>query len=145
MIRTQVKVKNLQILDNYNNRIGMADQKLKGLSIYAANLLKAKASAKIKAELGPKASHFTVEIVPAGIVTQIVLRPVNEKGTFLFYGAKRHSYSSSRPMPIGDGRFAYRVDHPGFEGKRKEIEKAMREAVEETRREIRGVIARGVI
>lgn len=145
MIDAKVKIHNLPVLDRYNNKIGSANAKLKGLSVYASTMLRSKAMSNLKQLLGPKAANYTVEIIPAGFATVVEMRPLNEKGQLLFSGAKPHSYSSTRPMPIGDGRFAYKVSHPGFKGKEKEIKEAMRKAVTETRMEVQQIIRRGFL
>jgi len=145
MINAKIKIHNLPVLDRYNNKIGSANAKLKGLSVYASTMLRAKAMSNLRQLLGPQAANYTVEVIPAGFATVVEMRPINEKGQLLFSGAKPHSYSSTRPMPIGDGRFAYRVSHPGFKGKEQEIKKAMRQAVVETRIQIQQIIKQGFL
>jgi len=145
MIQSKIKIKNLQVLDNYNNKIGSANSKLKGLSIYASALLCSKAEIHLKEAIGDKAALYDIKVVPAGFMVSVVLRPKDEKGMLIYTGAKKHSYSSARPMPIADGVFAYRVSHPGFKGKKKKIDAAMRKAARETRQEVRQILRRGYI
>lgn len=145
MIESKIKINNLQVLDRYNKRIGSADIRLKGLSVQASMMLWSKAEQYLKDEIGDKAKLYDIRIVPAGFMTSVVLTPKDQKGSLIYHGAKKHSYSSSRPMPVANGIFAYRVNHPGFKGKKKEINRAMRRAARETRREVSQIIRRGYI
>lgn len=145
MIDVKIETKHLEIIDRYNKKIGAAEPKLKGLSIYASHRLVQRARFYLTEEIGTKASLYSIVLIPAGFMATIVIRPIDDKGALIYHGSKPHSYSGKRPMPIADGVFAYRVNHPGFKGKKKEIRRAMRKAAKETREEVEKILRRGFI
>ena len=85
---------------------------------------------RLEVYLGTSAAHLDVSIRPIGILGySIMVGPSDEVGNFVIDGVQPHTISSDQPMPLGNGQFATVVHHPGYEGKRELIERAVRESL----------------
>lgn len=84
-----------------------------------ASRLRSALVAKIGAN---KLSHFKIEVGSKDI--EII--PIDQTGEFLLSGTKPHLIQAGgKPMPIGGGKFARRVSHPGTPSIIDEIEEAI--------------------
>ena len=72
-----------------------------------------------------KMKHFNVE---AGI-DSVTISAIDDVGEVLLHGAGPHVIQAGgKPMPIGNGKFARRVSHPGTPSIINEINKAIESA-----------------
>lgn len=53
----------------------------------------------------------------------------DEIGHYIYHGTASHTITSPKAMPIGEGRFASKVNHPGTEPKRAEVDAIIQEAL----------------
>lgn len=73
--------------------------------------------------------HFDTTIM---YLSQGVFRvdiSADEVGTYIYYGTAAHSITSPLAMPLGDNRFASRVNHPGTPSRKAEIDAIIQEAM----------------
>lgn len=136
MIQTKIKIQNLGVIDRYNKKLGQANDSLRGLGVYGATLLKRNVHYQLTQVLGDSMKHFSVEVIPGGFYNSVVVNPKGVVGAVLYGGSKPHVITSSRPMPMPDGGFAYRVNHPGTKGNKEKIDNAMARAAEMTRNQV---------
>lgn len=136
MIRA--KVTNTDGANKIAQRVMSVDQIAQGRAVQFSLLLQQNIKANLADLLGEKARHLDVSINQGGFVTVITVKPKSAVGQFMWSGTRPHRIQATRPMPIGDGRFAYTVNHPGTKGKDKEIRAAMTRALIETRTAMAG-------
>jgi hypothetical protein len=117
---------NIDASKNMVDRLQQAQQTVYGKAVQFSLLAQQKIQQNLNDVLGDKAKHFEVTMEGGGFMTIITVGPKTNAGSFMLTGTKPHKISSgARPMPLGDGRFAYTVSHPGTESRRKEIEGAI--------------------
>lgn len=73
--------------------------------------------------------HFVahVEYLSEGVFQ--VKISADEIGVYLYYGTSSHRINSIGAMPIGEGRFAHSVNHPGTAARQPEIDAIIQEAL----------------
>lgn len=132
------KISNEQMPDKTGEKLMNLDQVAQGRAVQFSLLLQQNIRSNLADVLGEKARHLDVSINQGGFVTIITVKPKTSVGKFMWSGTRPHRITSQRPMPIGDGRFAYSVTHPGTEGKSREIDAAINRAIIETRTRMSG-------
>lgn len=132
------KIINIKGPEKIENRLRSADQIAQGLAVQYSLLLKQNISQNLAQVLGDKSRHLDVSLSGGGFMTIITVQPKDAAGKFMMTGTNPHRITSNRPMPLGDGRFAYSVEHPGTKGKGEEIEAAIRRSILESRAAIAG-------
>lgn len=132
------RVTNEKMPEKIGDKMMGLDQAVQGKAVQFALLLQQNIRSNLADVLGEKARHLDVSINQGGFVTIITVKPKTSVGQFMWSGTRPHRITAQRPMPIGDGRFAYTVNHPGTAGKSREIHSAINKAIMETRTALSG-------
>lgn len=82
---------------------------------------------RLAAAIGDQKRHFTVSILPASQGINVQVKVNSDIGRYIYYGTNPHYITSSAPMPINNGNFAYKVYHPGTPSRKQEIDAAIRD------------------
>jgi hypothetical protein len=127
------RVTNLQGIERMAQKVKSAEQATQGRAVQFSLMLRERIRLNIAAILGEKSKHITIDMDAGGFVTVITVKPNSQVGKYIWAGSRPHVKRSSRPMPIGDGRFAYKVHHPGTKGKEEQIHAAITKAFIETK------------
>jgi len=133
MIDIKAKTSNIDVFDRLATKLSSTEQAHYGKSMQFGLLLQQKVKTNLSEILGEKAQHLSVEMSGGGILTTITVKPNSNVGKYMWSGTSPRQIVSTRPMPIGQGLFAYKVSHPGTKGKEREIEKAIGRALLETK------------
>jgi hypothetical protein len=109
-------------LNNYDIHVqGQIEQ----IALAARSLI----AERLKTLMKSGADHFDVTIRPnPGLGYTITVGASDEIGVFLFEGVGEHEITGTA-MPIGNGRFANVVHHPGYESRSPLIYQAVIEGV----------------
>lgn len=146
MIEYKMNISNLPSLKKYQRKIKNASEKTQIYGVMAASRLAGRLSNNTTNYLGDKSRYFNTKVVPMGFQSSVIYSSTHEKGLYIYYGTKPHSYRSSKPMgPLPDGGFTMRVNHPGAVGRKKPINAIARQAIAETRRELISEIRKGLL
>ena len=128
-----MSVKNIKAVERASQKMMGIERKYKARNVQITFLLAAAITRNISQAIGDKSKHFTVKIQPGPIYMKVVLKPKDSVGSYIYWGTKRHSISSSEPMPIGNSRFARNVSHPGTDPMKEKIDSAVRRSLAEVR------------
>lgn len=66
--------------------------------------------------------HFSVDVTYMSQGIFKINIHADEIGHYIYYGTSSHNITSPLAMPLGDNRFASRVNHPGTESRKKDID-----------------------
>jgi hypothetical protein len=139
LVDKKIEIKNMGKIDNFSTKLGSAHSRLHNLGLIATRLCEAEVKIQLQREL-PEEKHrklYRVYTRPSGFVSSVFLEPIDERGAYLYRGFKGFSYASDKPMgPLPDGNFIMRFKHPGVVGKKVAINRAMRTAAKNTRRNL---------
>ena len=134
MIEVRPRIKNLGVIDRYSNKIGQSGAKLRNTGMWAGYLLSVNVKIELASVLQDNVKNFDVKVVPSGFMTSVIVEAINVKGAVMYGGAKRHTITAKgKALKMDNGRYAWRVNHPGVKGKKQEINAAMSRAVNRTR------------
>ncbi len=135
MINVDMRLDNRKGIRNIIDRITGVQDKAVGFIMQYGTTLKTNIEQHLTRNVGEKAKHFTVVLNVSATGFSIRIKAVDDVGKYLYYGTVSHTISSSgtRPMPVGDGAFAYTVHHPGTKSISEQVNKAVKDAMYETR------------
>jgi hypothetical protein len=128
-----MSVENIKAIERASEKIIASDRKYKARNVQITFVLYAAIRRNLAQAIGDKSKHFVVKIEPGVGYMKVVLKPKDAVGSYIYWGTKRHSISSSEPMPIGNSRFARNVSHPGTDSMKQKIDGAVRKSLAEVR------------
>jgi hypothetical protein len=128
-----MSVENIKAIERASEKIIASDRKYKARNVQITFVLYAAIRRNLAQAIGDKSKHFVVKIEPGVGYMKVVLKPKDAVGSYIYWGTKRHSISSSEPMPIGNSRFARNVNHPGTDSMKQKIDGAVRKSLAEVR------------
>jgi hypothetical protein len=128
-----MSVKNIGAVQKASEKIMKIERKYKARNVQITFLLVAAINRNLSQAIGEKSKHFTVKVQPMGSYMKVILKPKDAVGSYIYWGTKRHSISSSEPMPIGNSRFARNVNHPGTDPMKDKIDAAVRRSLAEVK------------
>lgn len=120
------QVKNENNLRKISERLDDIDGKLFAQKMQMVLSIKQAVEMELSALLGDKMKHFGVSIGNNGMNYTVKILFTDDAGKYIYYGTEPHTIrSSGTAMPIGSGRYAQSVQHPGSKGMKKEIDEAI--------------------
>ena len=128
-----MSVENIKAIERASQKIIASERKYKVRTVQITFVLYAAIRKNLSQAIGDKSKHFIVKIEPGVGYMKVVLKPKDAVGSYIYWGTKRHSISSSEPMPIGNSRFARNVSHPGTDSMKQKIDGAVRKSLAEVR------------
>jgi hypothetical protein len=128
-----MSVTNIKAVERASQKIMGLERRYKARNVQITFLLAAAITRNLSQAIGDKSKHFTVKIQPGPLYMKVVLKPKDAVGSYIYWGTRRHSISSSEPMPIGNSRFARNVNHPGTDPMKQKIDAAVRKSLAEVK------------
>jgi len=126
--------------DRIINKIDNLEASSQGYIVELAIASRAAAEQALNMKLGAKAKHFKVSVESTGATIAVTVEPIDDAGRFIYYGTAPHQIvaKSGNAMPIGGGNFSMKVNNPGTNGMKDEIDEVVLAAVIAAKRLIGG-------
>lgn len=130
-----VEVKNLSVLQNTQKQLQQTKLSAMTYTTLFGLTLKQTITTNLNQLLGEKMAHFDVNITSEGLRTSVSVQTVDQIGEYIYNGTPPHTIQAGAgtAIPFGDGQFADNVQHPGTAARKPEIDRAVRDAISETK------------